>query len=269
MMSVLSQAFLRRFHAARPGVTAAALARGDAGGGRSTYARLAACLRRGERVLELGCGDGVLLAELAAREVSAIGLDMSPEELALARARGATVVQGCAQQLPFAGARFDAVVSHLAFTLMDEVDAIAAEVARVLVPGGRLLAVVGGGPAADADDAFTRWLQLIAGASTDRPRAPRLGDPRARSEAGWRAMFAPYGGRELGFERWAVDLGGAFDDVWTTLSTIYEADGLALDPLRAAFVAATASLGPRPPCTMIVWLASVRLGTDAVGAATR
>jgi SAM-dependent methyltransferase len=228
---------LRAFHAAHPGITARALERGG------SYARLAARVGAG-RVLDLACGDGALLRRLPP---DAIGLDLSREELgALPRA-----VQGRAQALPFAAGSFDAVACHLAFMLFDDAPAVVAELARVLVPGGRFVALLGGGPTADGDDAFHRFLAAL------RPHvlAPRrFGDPRARSEAGWRALFA--GWSEPSFERWELDLGGTFDEVWAFVGASYEVPPTAADAIREALRARYA-LGERVPCRVVTWCASV------------
>ncbi|HEY0193087.1 MAG TPA: methyltransferase domain-containing protein, partial [Kofleriaceae bacterium] len=96
------EAFLRRFHAERPGITSAALAGGD------SYARLAAAVPQGSRVLDLGCGDDGLISRLGPR---AIGLDLAPSRVT---GRGA-LVAGRAQALPFADGAFDAAACHLAF----------------------------------------------------------------------------------------------------------------------------------------------------------
>ncbi|MEV5176796.1 class I SAM-dependent methyltransferase [Streptomyces flaveolus] len=95
------------------------------------------------RVLDLGCGDGLLLelpAGKAGRHLA--GVDLSSHSLALARRRpalsGARLEQGRAQELPFADDSFDACVSHMALILMSETEQVAAEVARVLSPGGVL-----------------------------------------------------------------------------------------------------------------------------------
>lgn len=225
-----SEAFLRRFHAAHAGITSRVLARGG------SYERLAARVPAGARVLELACGDGYLLERLPA---GAVGLDVSREELALARR---PVVQGRAQALPFADAAFDAVVCHLAFMLMDDAARVAAEIDRVLVPGGAFHAALGGGPTADGADAFHRFLALA------RPSGPRLGDPRAKSEAGWRELF---GGWDIAFERWTIDLSGTLDEVWAFLSASYQAHADVRTALAAEF-------GERLPCTVVIWYASAR-----------
>jgi SAM-dependent methyltransferase len=238
------EAFLRAFHARHPGATSAAL------GASGSYDALAVCVPAGARVLDLGCGDGLLLDLLAARGARAVGVDLSRDELVLARRRGAAVAQGRAQELPFAGASFDAVVAHLVLMLLDELDAAVAEIARVLAPGGRLVAVLGGGPTAGGDDAFHRFTAALATrlAATPAP-PPALGDRRASSEAGWRALFP---GWDVRFERRELDLSGPLADVWRFLGASYQlVDGDALRAeLRAAF--------PRDPvpCRVVTWLAT-------------
>jgi ubiquinone/menaquinone biosynthesis C-methylase UbiE len=99
---------------------------------------------RGLAVLDLACGTGAFLADLAAAFPRArlIGLDLSPAYLAAAaRGRGAAAfVQGKAEQLPFADASLDAVTTvYLFHELPPKVRAaVAAEIARVLKPGGVL-----------------------------------------------------------------------------------------------------------------------------------
>jgi len=258
------EAFLRRFHAARPGVTSAPLARGG------TYQRLAALVPAGARVLDLGAGDGYLCELLAARGARAVGVDFSHEELARFRARlggarsgEAAVAEPCAvaaraQALPFADGAFDVCVSHLAFLLMEDAPAVVGELARVLAPGGRFAAVVGGGPVADADersDALHRFLAI----ARPRLRAVRLGDRRARGEEGWRQLFA--GWTELAFERWEVDLGGAVDEVWGFLGSCYELPPEDAEAVRAEVAGAIAELADargRVPCRMVAWLGTAR-----------
>jgi SAM-dependent methyltransferase len=97
----------------------------------------------GERVLDLGCGDGALTAELAAMGVEVVGCDASPELLEAARGRGLEVVLADGHELPFRG-EFDAVFSNAALHWMTRPDAVIAGVARALRPGGRFVAEFGG-----------------------------------------------------------------------------------------------------------------------------
>jgi trans-aconitate methyltransferase len=97
----------------------------------------------GERILDLGCGDGVLTAAIAASGAAVIAVDAAPDMVAAARARGldARVVPG--QSLAFER-EFDAVFSNAALHWMHPPDTVLAGVARALKPGGRFVAEMGG-----------------------------------------------------------------------------------------------------------------------------
>lgn len=97
----------------------------------------------GERVLDLGCGDGVLTAKLAASGADVLGLDADKGLLAKAQARGLTVVQGDGQALAF-DAAFDAVLSNAAVHWMADQPAVYRGVYRALKPGGRFACECGG-----------------------------------------------------------------------------------------------------------------------------
>ena len=108
---------------------------------RETLARLA--LRPGERLLDVGCGTGALLRELAARGAPArlSGIDLSPAMVALARARLPAAVRlavADAATLPFPAASFDVVVSSSSFHFWPRPQRVLAEVRRVLAASGRL-----------------------------------------------------------------------------------------------------------------------------------
>jgi trans-aconitate methyltransferase len=99
----------------------------------------------GERILDLGCGDGALTVRLQEMGCDVVGVDASGEQIAAARQLGldARVVDG--QALPF-DAEFDAVFSNAALHWMKrDPDAVIGGVARALKPGGRFVAEMGGG----------------------------------------------------------------------------------------------------------------------------
>jgi SAM-dependent methyltransferase len=107
-----------------------------------------AALREGETVVDLGCGGG-LDAFLAARRVGpsgrVIGVDMTPEMLARARANAATVNAtnvefrlGEIEHLPLADASADVIISNCVINLSPDKAAVFREAFRVLRGGGRL-----------------------------------------------------------------------------------------------------------------------------------
>src|SRR5271155_343629 len=99
--------------------------------------------RAGERILDLGCGDGALTAKIVATGAQVVGVDSSPSmvEAALTRGLDARVVNG--ESLPFA-AEFDAVFSNAALHWVRDQEAMLAGVHRALKPGGRFVAEMGG-----------------------------------------------------------------------------------------------------------------------------
>jgi SAM-dependent methyltransferase len=106
-------------------------------------------LRRGQRVLDLGCGEGRhVIAAAACDGVDAVGVDLSREDLATARERmrefGDNVpgmfalLAGDALRLPFPDDCFDAVICSEVLEHIPDWRAAVGEVYRVLKPGGRL-----------------------------------------------------------------------------------------------------------------------------------
>ena len=99
--------------------------------------------RAGERILDVGCGDGVLTEKLVALGCEVVGVDASPEQVAGACARGLDCRVASGESLPFAS-EFDAVFSNAAMHWMKNADAVIAGVCRALKPRGRFVAEMGG-----------------------------------------------------------------------------------------------------------------------------
>jgi trans-aconitate methyltransferase len=98
----------------------------------------------GERILDVGCGDGVLTEKIIARGAEVTGVDASSDMIAAARKRGIDARVVDAYHLDFA-AEFDAVFSNAALHWMKrDPDAVIQGVRRALRPGGRFVAEMGG-----------------------------------------------------------------------------------------------------------------------------
>jgi trans-aconitate methyltransferase len=97
-----------------------------------------------ERILDLGCGDGQLTQKIAASGAIVTAIDASAEMVAAARTRGVAADQGAAESLPYCDGSFDAVFSNAVLHWVRGQDEMMAQVRRVLRPGGRFVAEMGG-----------------------------------------------------------------------------------------------------------------------------
>ncbi|MEU6282332.1 class I SAM-dependent methyltransferase [Streptomyces sp. NPDC047028] len=270
MTTAAQEAFLKAFHAERPAVTAEAFAGARTTDGRaSSYELLAERVAAHPRVLDLGCGDGHLLHLLARTPGRTLaGADISPQALALARRRpeviqaGAVLLEARAQQLPFADGAFDAVASHMALMLMGDVEQVAAEIARVLVPGGVLAFVVGAGGRGTAYEVFRELLGEALERTPAERRIPVLGDRRTRDRDAMSGLLAAAGFDPApDWETLTLDIGGPPERVWTALSGLYDLAALdagTLAGLRAAFLARTGGPDDDLPCHFGIHLATAR-----------
>ena len=97
----------------------------------------------GERILDLGCGDGVLTVKLIEAGAEVIGVDASDTMIDAARERGIDARVADGQALNF-DREFDAAFSNAALHWMLDKAAVAAGVFRALKPGGRFVGEMGG-----------------------------------------------------------------------------------------------------------------------------
>jgi ubiquinone/menaquinone biosynthesis C-methylase UbiE len=152
---------------------------------RAIYAAALASLdERHRRVLDVGCGTGLMTARLAGSGRNALGIDFSGAMIARARCRRgarAEFVQADAENLPIASGTFDAVVNLISLHHYRRPARAVAEFRRVLRPGGRLVVI-----AFDRDSRYirlaqrsNRWLERVAGRSWQKTRHEVLSLVRA------------------------------------------------------------------------------------------
>src|SRR5215471_15156359 len=137
----------------------------------------------GERVLDVGCGNGAValaVSALVAPGGSVMGLDISGPMLAYARRRAAAAQiasvsfrQGDAQVYPLPKASFDAVVSRFGVMFFDDPVAAFANIGRALRPGGRIAFTCW------QDLTVNDWLMVPACAALQHVPMPDLGQPGA------------------------------------------------------------------------------------------
>jgi trans-aconitate methyltransferase len=105
--------------------------------------------RAGERILDVGCGDGALTEQLAATGAVVTGVDASPTMVAAARRLSEASVhpfrvdEYSATALPYR-AEFEAAFSNAALHWIRDAAGVLGSVRRALVPGGRFVAEMGG-----------------------------------------------------------------------------------------------------------------------------
>ncbi|MBS1960537.1 MAG: class I SAM-dependent methyltransferase [Bdellovibrionales bacterium] len=93
---------------------------------------------RNKRVLDLGCGTGILSERLSAWGADVFGIDQSPKMIEKAESLHPDLCfqTGCAEKLPFADSAFDIIASSLVMHYVQDLTVPFREVARVLKPGG-------------------------------------------------------------------------------------------------------------------------------------
>lgn len=185
------------------------------------------------RVVDLGAGTGKLTGTLTRCADRVLAVEPDPAMLAELRRAvpGATVVAGCAEQIPLADGTVDAVIAGQAAHWFDLPRAVP-EIARVLAPGGvmaglwntdddRVGWVAGLAKAAPglASVPLSRW-RAIGGDSVSLWLSPGTSGegPSAASAPGWRSMFGA--AQDAEFEHWQLRTADSLVDTISTHSSL-------------------------------------------------
>jgi trans-aconitate methyltransferase len=180
--------------------------------------------KRGERILDLGCGTGHLTEQIAASGAKVVGVDRSPEMISQAREKHPSLQFEVmdAQELSSAEP-FDAVFSNATLHWIKEPEKVIAGIARVLKPGGRFVAEFGGkGNVNELMLAIPRaWKKLgLPGAAPNPWYYPSVAEYSGLLEKhGLEVTYANLFDRptsledgEAGLRNWLTMFGGAFVD---------------------------------------------------------
>jgi SAM-dependent methyltransferase len=193
-------------------------------------------------VLEVGVGTGIVAAALRARGVPVHGVDLSAAMLRRAVDRlGPAVVRADALALPVASGSVDNLLFVAALHAIGDVPGAVAEAARVLRPGGRLIAVHGVPLRVPADDDVACALVALAGL-----RDFRSDTVAALDEAAAAGSLEPVGTAWVARDSLAVTPNAVADSIEQRLwSYLWHVDESAWDAVVAPVVAALRAL-PEP-----------------------
>lgn len=148
-------AWLEAYHDHNPGAAFPSLSLLVDADGRTSYDRLIAAVQAplqnkpGASVIDIGCGDGILLALLGARlpDAHLVGVDQSAGEIEVARATlapfDAQLMRARAEELPLTDAACDAAVSHMMIMLARDPERALREAGRVLKDGAPFACIIG------------------------------------------------------------------------------------------------------------------------------
>src|SRR5215510_4491371 len=124
--------------------------------------------RRGERVLDVACGPGIVTRALDQAGLLAIGIDLTREMVQEAAAAGGRFVRGDVRRLPFGDATFDVSVCRNSFHHFADPAAMMAEMTRVLRPGGRVVVEDMQAPDDDGQRAYHETIETLRDVSHAR-----------------------------------------------------------------------------------------------------
>ena len=165
------KAYVAEFHRDRSGVAEAVLSRAKAGDHTPYHWLARAVSADAALVVDLASGSGPMSRALAQPGRTVVGVDLSPEELALAAERGpGPWLRADALRLPFRDGAVDVVTSSMGLVVVTPLGEVLAEVARVLRPGGVLAAIAPAVRPLGPKD--LRVLTRIGGRLRAKPRFP-------------------------------------------------------------------------------------------------
>jgi ubiquinone/menaquinone biosynthesis C-methylase UbiE len=126
------------------------------------------------KVLDVGCGPGILLSRMASTDLELSGVDCCPEMIAEAKIRtartGVKLVLGRAEELPFEDQTFDVVLALGVLEYLPDVIKGLGEIARVAKPKAVIVASM-----LNADSVYRSWERLVYSPSNDSWLQCRLG----------------------------------------------------------------------------------------------
>lgn len=247
------QDFLLEFHSRYPGVTARGLQRFTDAHGRSSYAAFAEVLLHDSgdapNVLDIGCGDGVLLEEIRKIKPSAAltGIDLVASDIATARERlpGATLYVDDLTTHPFAASVFDVIGSHLVLMLSGPLEPAIVQVARALKPGGTFAFVVDDLNAPGGEFAAL-MSQALAAAGTESATSPfkSVVDRRLYDETELRALLSEHGLRLQTSSPHVLSADLDAVELWDLFTRMYQIGTLPDQQRLAAHRALDSAVGP-------------------------
>jgi SAM-dependent methyltransferase len=219
--------YVQSWHDAHPGATSTVMSGPTDEHGRTSYELLVDEIPPGDgQVVDLACGDGFLIGTInrSAPQRPVVGLDLNGAELSAARRRlGPTqgLLRAVADRLPLASSSVSVVTAHYSLMLLHPIDAVLAEISRVLRPGGSLVAVVPGPTRADEPNGWTALRSAFATVRETCPiELPPIQDDRVLSSTS-RTELLQAAGLDVGIDR-QIDLRDrldprvAYEHLWST-----------------------------------------------------
>lgn len=178
-------------------------------------------VRPGERVLDLATGTGITAIAARERGAQVTGVDLTPELLAVARTKAAAAGfddidfrEGDAEALPFADAGFDTVLSTCGHMFAPDQPQVAAELARVTRPGGRVVFL-----AWTPDGGVGNWFRIT---NKHFPPPPGVASPFNWGDADKVRQLLGDAFRDVTFTAGdCPQFGTSPEDIWTLFSTRY------------------------------------------------